>query len=93
MGKLIPTSCVEVLPNDVMRGQPSALIRVSPLVAPVMHPCTVRFHTFFVPMRILKGLVGFDWESFITGGPDGADVQQFPFFSGATIEEKSPAGS
>ena len=67
MGKLIPVQLQEVLPGDTMQLETSALIRVSPMLAPVMHPCTVRFHHWFVPTRILWE----DWEDFITGGSDG----------------------
>lgn len=67
MGELIPANLIEVLPGDSMRLQSSALLRVSPLVAPVMHPCTVRLHHWFVPAR----LVWSGFEQFITGGPDG----------------------
>lgn len=68
MGELIPASCVEVLPGDTFQGHTSALIRLSPLVAPVMHPVTVRIHQWFVPTRLLWT----GWESFITGGKDGS---------------------
>lgn len=79
MGKLVPVSCVEVLPGDTFQGHTSALIRVSPLVAPVMHPVTVRLHTFFTPYRLLWD----GWEDFITGGPDGVggDAGAFPTVS------------
>lgn len=67
MGQLVPVSCFEVLPGDTVQMSSSALLRVSPLNAPVMHPVTVRLHSFFVPHR----LVWAGWEDFITGGPDG----------------------
>lgn len=67
MGELVPANLVEVLPGDSMRLQSSALVRVSPLTAPVMHPVTVRLHHWFVPSR----LVWSGFEDFITGGPDG----------------------
>lgn len=67
MGELVPVGCVEVLPGDTFQHAMSALIRVSPLVAPVMHPVHVRIHHWFVPTR----LVWEDFENFITGGPDG----------------------
>lgn len=67
MGELVPTNLVEVLPGDSMRLQSSALIRVSPLLAPVMHPVQVRLHHWFVPAR----LVWTGFEDFITGGSDG----------------------
>lgn len=67
MGKLYPTSCVEVMMGDVWRGSASALVRVSPLIAPVMHPVQVKIHHWFVPSRLLWA----GWEDFITGGIDG----------------------
>lgn len=67
MGKLVPVGLVETLPGDTFQQSTAALIRMSPLVAPVMHPVTVRFHHWFVPNRILWD----GWEDFITGGPDG----------------------
>ena len=67
MGWLMPVQCVPVLPGDTMQGYTSALIRVSPLNTAVMHPVTVRTHTFFVPNRITWD----GWEDFITGGNDG----------------------
>lgn len=74
MGKLIPVQCIDVLPGDTMQLETSALIRVSPMLAPVMHPCTVRFHHWFVPYRILWD--GF--EDFITGGEDGNNADALP---------------
>lgn len=67
MGELFPVQCVPVLPGDTMQGSTSALIRVSPMNTPVMHPVNVRCHSFFVPNR----LVFPGWEDFITGGNDG----------------------
>lgn len=67
MGELVPSNLVEVLPGDSVRLQSSALLRVSPLLAPIMHPVTVRLHHWFVPAR----LVWSGFEDFITGGPDG----------------------
>lgn len=67
MGMLVPINLLEVLPGDAFEVSSSALVRVSPLLAPVMHPVTVRIHHWFVPHR----LVWSGWEDFITGGPDG----------------------
>ena len=80
MGTLFPIGCTEVLPNDTFQHQTNLLVRLSPLAAPVMHPVTARVHHFFVPNRISSAFldVGFDWESFITGGKDGDDAQVIP---------------
>jgi hypothetical protein len=82
MGKLVPVGCYPVLPGDTVQQRTSALIRVSPLVAPVMHPVVVRFHHWFVPYRILWP----QWEDFITGGPDGLNADTPP--THATVDDK-----
>lgn len=74
MGELMPIACIPVLPGDTMQMSTDALIRVTPLVTPVMHPTAVRIHHFFVPNRILWD----NWEPFITGGPDGNNANQIP---------------
>lgn len=74
MGELVPCGLTEVLPGDSIQQATSALVRVSPLLAPVMHPVHVKIHHWFVPHR----LVWEDWENFITGGPDGEDSSVFP---------------
>lgn len=83
MGELVPCGVVEVLPGDSLQQVTSALVRVSPLLAPVMHPVHVRIHSWFVPHRIVWD----DFEDFITGGPDGEDASVFPTIdlSGAAV--------
>ena len=72
MGQLVPVACYEALPGDSIQMASSALIRVSPLVAPVMHPVSVRFHHWFVPTRLLWSA----WEEWITGD-DSSSVHPF----------------
>lgn len=77
MGSLIPVSWFEALPGDSIQAVTSALVRVQPLLAPVMHPVVVRFHWWFVPNRLLWD----EWEDFITGGPDGLDASEPPYIA------------
>lgn len=74
MGELVPIGLTEVLPGDTVQQATNALIRCSPLLAPVMHPVRVNIHHWYVPHR----LVWEDFEKFITGGPDGMDASVFP---------------
>lgn len=74
MGRLVPCGLTEVLPGDSIQQSTSVLIRVTPLLAPVMHKVDVRVHHFFVPHR----LTWEHFEDFITGGPDGMDASVFP---------------
>jgi len=82
MGELVPCGLTEVLPGDTIQQATSMLVRVSPLISPVMHPVHVKIHHWFVPHRIVWD----DWENFITGGPDGDDASDFPTitFGGGT---------
>lgn len=74
LGELIPCGLTEVLPGDSLQHATNALIRCSPLLAPVMHPVHCSIHHWFVPHR----LVWDEWEDFITGGPDGMNASVFP---------------
>ena len=74
LGELVPIGMYEVLPGDTVQQATNALVRASPLVAPVMHPVHARIHHWYVPYRLLWE----DWEDFITGGPDGQDSSVFP---------------
>ena len=81
---MIPCGLTEVLPGDTVQHATPALVRLSPLNAPVMHPVHIKIHHWFVPHR----LVWEDFEDFITGGADGFDDSTFP-----TINLDFTAGS
>lgn len=89
MGRLIPINITEVLPGDTLQQATSALVRASPLLAPVMHPVQVRIHHWYVPMR----LVWEDFEDFITGGPDGQDVSELPTVTLSYSAGSPPTGN
>lgn len=74
MGYLVPIGLTELLPGDSIQLSHSMLMRLAPLVAPVMHPVHVTIQSFFTPTRILWD----DFEDFITGGPQGTDVSVPP---------------
>lgn len=77
MGELVPVTHFEVLPGDSIQQKTATLVRVQPLLAPLMHRADVRIHHWFVPYR----LIWEDWEDFITGGPDGMDESEWPHFN------------
>jgi hypothetical protein len=74
MGELVPIMCMPVVPGDKFRVKTESLVRLAPLVAPMMHRVNVFTHYFFVPNR----LVWNEWEEFITKGVDGDDVPVLP---------------
>ena len=77
MGELVPIMCMPIVPGDKFRVNTEALVRLAPLVAPMMHRVNVYTHYFFVPNR----LVWNEWEDFITKGIDGDDAPVFPSFA------------
>lgn len=62
MGGLYPVCWHECLPGDVFTLDFQALVRVQPMLAPIMNNLTVDLHAFFVPTRLLWN----KWEDFIT---------------------------
>ncbi len=86
MGTLMPIQVLEVLPGDTIECQTRALLRVTPLAAPVMHKVDVRIHHWNVPNRIVADNNGQDWEDFITGGPNGTNTDTVPTIQTTGIE-------
>lgn len=83
MGQLIPITWYEALPGDTIQHRTNMLIRLSPLLAPIMHPVRVRVHHWFVPYRLIWD----DFEDFITGGEDGLDASVAPTFASHAVTE------
>lgn len=82
MGKLYPTLLQEVVPGDSFRGNSEILLRLAPMLAPVMHRVNVYMHYYFVPNR----LVWDEWEDFITGGEDGQSQPPFPVITNTELD-------
>lgn len=77
MGDLVPILCQEVVPGDSFRLSLQQLVRMQPMLAPMMHRVNVTTHFFFVPNRLIWN----EWEDFITGGDKGDKNPVFPTFS------------
>lgn len=75
MGELVPIMCMPIVPGDKFRVNTESLVRLAPLVAPMMHRVNVYTHYFFVPNR----LVWSEWEDFITKGIDGESNPVLPY--------------
>lgn len=91
MGRLTPVFISETMPNDTFKLNTEVMLRLAPLLAPIMHRVNVFVHFFFVPNRLLWE----DWETFITGGRLGAEVTTPPVpphFNVADAQDYSPAG-
>lgn len=77
MGELIPIMCEAVLPADRWRVKSEIMLRMAPLLAPIMHRVNIYTHFFFVPNRLIWN----EWQDFITGGKNGDLAPQHPFFA------------
>lgn len=75
-GELIPCLVQDIIPGDKFKVSTEVMIRLAPLLAPIMHRMNVYVHFFFVPNRLTWS----DWELFITGGPDGNSSPTFPLY-------------
>lgn len=60
-GELVPTCCIEAVPGDKFQIGCQSMVRMAPMVAPVMHRANVTTHYFFVPNR----LVWPNWEEWV----------------------------
>ncbi|AXL14903.1 major capsid protein [Microviridae sp.] len=78
MGYVVPTLVQECVPGDKFKINSSSMLRMAPLVSPVMHKINVHMEYFFVPNRILWE----NWETFITGSKNGKQLpaDQLPAF-------------
>lgn len=76
-GRLTPILCEPVVPGDTWKVSSEVLIRVAPLLAPLLHRVNVYIHYFFVPNRLIWD----NWQRFITGGETGQEEPAYPRIS------------
>ncbi len=90
-GELIPVFCRKVVPGDTFQLGQEAVVRTTPLVAPIYDGIDFKTYTFFMPLRLLMGrnLKAYDtsskkysnegeFEDFITKGVSGNDDTPVP---------------
>lgn len=74
MGQLIPIFAEEVIPGDHFTIKNEVIVRLQPLVAPILHEVWYYTHYFFVPYRLLWT----EWEDFISRGLSGEMTPALP---------------
>jgi len=90
MGYLVPVHTQECVPGDHITMSSEAMLRMMPMISPIMHKVDVYMHFFFVPNRILWK----NWEKFITGGEDPNSVQPlFPTMGFYNTQSSQPPSS
>lgn len=90
-GELIPVFCRKVVPGDTFQLGQEAVVRTTPLVAPIYDGIDFKTYTFFMPLRLLMGrnLKDYDtaskkysnegeFEDFISKGVSGKDDTPVP---------------
>lgn len=82
IGELTPILVQEVIPGDTFTIKSSSLIRLAPMVTPVMHRISAYTHYFFVPNRIIWD----GWEDFITGN----DERTMPYLNRKWADDRLP---
>lgn len=83
-GEITPIFVMDTIPGDKINVSTSSMLRLPPMIAPIMHAVNIYTHYFFVPNRILWD----NWEDFITGGEDGLQEPVFP-----TLQVTAPKSS
>jgi len=81
MGELVPIALHEVLPGDKFEITSNQMIKLAPMLSPVMHRVDVFTHFFFVPNR----LVWPEFEDFISPD-DPSNVPKFPIINEGDYE-------
>ena len=87
MGQLTPVCVLECIPGDKFNIRTEAMLRMAPMVAPVMHNVNVYTHYFFVPNR----LVWPNWEKFITDNNGKGNVPAPPVLDNLNVVSGSLA--
>ncbi|WNK13222.1 MAG: major capsid protein [Microvirus sp.] len=75
MGDLVPILVQEVIPGDSFRLNAEMILRVAPMLYPLMHKVHVFTNFFFVPERLIWD----ESQKFHTGGVDGNQEPIRPF--------------
>lgn len=78
---LYPVMLEKCIPGDVWKIGNEMIVRMNPLVAPMMHEINAYVHYYFVPFRLLWD----QWEDWISGGSDGRFVADLPKWTPAEV--------
>lgn len=87
LGELIPVNLTEVLPGDTFMGASTVLVRLMPMLAPMLTKLQASIVHYYIPSRLLWD----DWEDFITGGETGNEAPTFPTINLGSVAKGSLA--
>ncbi len=87
LGQLIPVNLFEVIPGDIIKGDTTSLVRLTPLLAPQLTTIEAYVAHYYVPFRLIWD----DFEDFITGGESGNEAPTLPTINLGTVAKSSLA--
>lgn len=93
-GALVPILLQECVPGDRFNIAHNQMVRMQPMLAPIMTEVGVQTYFFFVPHRILYDeKYGSDktnpWVQFIRGGDDGVTIKPLPHLASIPLNALS----
>lgn len=74
LGRMTPFMIQEVAPGDTWSGVTGTLIRMSPLLNPLLFDIFIDLYMFYVPHRLVYA----NWEDFIAEGPMDTPTYSIP---------------
>lgn len=74
MGELIPSMVLDCVPGDKINLGCESLMRLAPMIAPLMHHVNIWNQYFFIPKRLLWP----NWENYITNTKVGGVLPAHP---------------
>lgn len=84
MNYMIPILCEEVVPGDRFNFSVEGLLRMAPMLAPVMANIDIKYYWFFVPERTLWANQD-DWAAHIMGRSADEDLDPDPGWNYFTL--------
>lgn len=91
IGQVIPIALLETIPNDRWSLSAETVLRMQPLIAPILHPIKLKIEAWFGSFRYL--MEDEEWERFLAGGDDGTEVVNLPLFDPSTTVDPGNAAA
>lgn len=92
MGQIIPIMCEECVPGDKWSIGNEIVVRLLPLVSPVLHQIGIKVDYFFMPYRLIwtaNNPTTGSWVDFVTGEVDGDNSDTPPTWEPTDTSECS----
>lgn len=85
IGALVPVYWTYAEPGTSFKASSIVQCRTMPMLAPIMHEVNIYTYWFECPVRLCMDQT--DFENFMTGGPDGTAVVNYPKYKNIKLED------